>query len=325
MAFVDTETTGLSGGIGVCAFLVGIGYRSSDGFVVEQFLMNDFPSEPHLLREVCETLDGFDIIVSYNGRAFDIPILDGRLLLHGIKTNLGDKPHLDLLHPARRLWRHRLRDCSLKSLEAHVLNSVRQNDVEGWMIPQTFFEYLRTGDRKLLEPIIQHNRLDIVSLACLAHLILEAVDSPHEAPLAHGLDWFGLGTLFEQHRRMREAVHCFMRATTMGLPEETRLRCQKALSLTCKRQGDWEDAVRLWEEGTGSSDNTNHTIFSLEELAKFYEHRRRDLSSAREICLRAMAMLEMRATISDTDVTRRFKDFEYRLRRIERKIQKKNA
>lgn len=193
------------------------------------------------------------------------------------------------------------------------------------MIPQTFFEYLRTGDRTLLEPIIHHNRLDIVSLACLANLILKAVDSPHQAPFADGLDWFGLGTLFRQHCRMREAIHCFMRAAAMRLPEETRLRCHKELSLTCKRNGDWQSAVQLWEEGMGASDDVHHIMFSLEELAKFYEHRRRDLSSAREVCLRALAMLEMKATLSDMDVTRPVEDFEYRLKRIERKIRKKNA
>jgi len=325
MAFVDTETTGLSGGIGVCAFLVGVGYRSSDGFVVEQFLMNDFPAEPHLLRGVCETIDRFDVVVSYNGRAFDVPILDGRLLLNGIKRKLSDKPHLDLLHPARRLWKHRLSDCSLKSLEAHVLDYLREDDIDGWMIPPTYFEYLRTGDTALLDPVVRHNRLDIVSLACVAHLIFSTIDAPREAPFIHGLDWYGLGTFLERHRRTKEAVFCFEKAMTTGLPEETISRCQKTLSLMCKRKGDWEEAVRLWEEGACVSGDASHSLFALEELAKFYEHRRRDLSLAREICHRAIAMLEMRATISDADVTRFFEDFEYRLRRIERKLQKGNA
>ncbi len=319
IAFVDTETTGLSGGIGVCAFLVGVGYLSPAGFVVEQFLMNDFPAEPDMLHRVCDTLEGFDVIGSYNGRSFDVPILDGRLLLNGIRKRLSDKPHLDLLHPARRLWKHRLSDCSLKSLEAHMVGHIREDDIEGWMIPEAYFKYLRTGARETMEQILHHNRQDILSLACLAHLTFRAIDSPKEAPLEHGLDWYGLGTLLEQHRRMNEAVHCFERAIEMGLPEETRRRCLMTLSLTHKRRGDWNDAVRLWKE-TLSTNGEANTYFGLEELAKFYEHKRCDLISARDVCQRAIARIEIRAALSETNAVRRLENFEHRLKRIEKKI-----
>ncbi len=322
IAFVDTETTGLSGGAGVCAFLVGVGYRTSAGFVVEQFLMNDFPAEPHMLRKVCETLEGFDFIASYNGRAFDIPILDGRLLLNGIRTRLADRPHLDLLHPARRLWKHRLGDCSLKSVEERTLGHTRVDDIDGWMIPEAYFRYLREGDRDSLEQVVRHNTLDVLSLACVAHMVFSAVDCPHDAPLRHGPDWYGLGTLFEQRGRTEEAAHCFERAMAVGLSEDLKHRCSRLLSLTHKRRGDWEDAVRLWQEGTKTGESAHHTLFALEELAKFYEHRRRDLRSAREVCRRAISMLEIRAALSETNMTRHLEDFEYRLRRIERKIRR---
>lgn len=319
IAFVDTETTGLSGGIGVCAFLVGVGYLSTAGFVVEQFLMNDFPAEPDMLHRVCETLERFNVIGSYNGRSFDVPILDGRLLLNGIRTRLSDKPHLDLLHPVRRLWKHRLCDCSLKSLEAHAVGHIREDDIEGWMIPEAYFRYLRGGDRKTMERILLHNREDILSLACLAHLTFRAIDSPKEASLEHGLDWYGLGTLFEQHRRTKEAVHCFERALEMGLPEETRRRCLTTLSLAHKRRGDWNDAVRLWKETSSAKEDAN-TYLGLEELAKFYEHTQRDLVSARGICQRAIAMIEMHAALSETNAVRHLDNFEHRLRRIEKKM-----
>ena len=323
IAFIDTETTGL-GGSGVCAFLVGIGYLSHDGFVIEQFLMNDFPAEPDMLLKVCKKLEKFDVLSSYNGRTFDIPILDTRLLLNGIRKKLSERPHLDLLHSARRLWKHRLESCSLKSVEEHVLGHARKDDIDGWLIPQTFFEYLREGDRNLLEPILSHNLLDILSLACVAHVILCAVETPDESSLHHAADWYGLGTLFEQHRRTDGAVDCFERAIKLGLPGDTLDRCSRSLSLARKRGGQWDEAVRLWEEAAGS-DDTEHIIFALEELAKFYEHRRHDLHSARETCRRAITMLEIKAATLNVGFEQSFENFDYRLRRIETKIRREGS
>jgi tetratricopeptide (TPR) repeat protein len=324
IAFVDTETTGLSGGSGVCAFLVAIGYLTSDGFVVDQYLMQDFPVEPEMLRKVIEKLEDFDVIASYNGRAFDIPLLDTRLLLNSIRTQLAGRPQLDLLHPSRRIWKHRLRDCSLKSIEANVLDFFRIDDIDGWLIPETYFEYLRTGDRELLEPVISHNQLDVLSLAFIAQLLLAAVEAPEEAEFAYGLDWFGLGTLFEKHRRMEQAARCYERAMELDLPEEARPKCIRQLSLTHKRQGDWDSAVSIWSEETDINDEA-HNLFALEELAKYYEHRARDLHGARDACRRAITMLEFRSATSISDLSHQFERFEYRLRRIERKIRQRNV
>ncbi len=322
IAFIDTETTGLSGGAGVCAFLVGIGYLSSDGFVVEQFLMNDFPAEPDMLHRVNEKLAGFDVIASYNGRSFDIPLLDTRFLMNSIRITLGDRPQLDLLHPARRIWKHRLDSCSLKSIEAHVLDFLRVDDIDGWLIPETYFEYLRTGARDLLEPVLHHNRLDVLSLAFVAQLILAAVETPEQAQFAHAPDWYGLGTHFEKHRKMEDAAACFERAMELGLPEEALPQCARRLSLTHKRKGDWDSAVALWREESGDD---AHNMFALEELAKYYEHRARDLDGARDACRRAITMIEIKAATTSLDLTPHLERFDYRLRRIEKKIRKRNA
>lgn len=322
IAFVDTETTGLSGGAGVCAFLVGVGYLSSDGFVVEQFLMNDFPAEPDMLRRVHKRLAEFDVIASYNGRSFDIPLLDTRFLMNSIRITLGDRPQLDLLHPARRIWKHRLDSCSLKSIEANVLDFFRVDDIDGWLIPETYFEFLRTGNKDLLEPVLHHNRLDVLSLAFVAQLILDAVETPEQAQFAHGQDWYGLGTHFEKHRKMEDAAACFERAMQLGLPEEALPNCMRRLSLTHKRKGDWDSAVTLWRE---EADDDAHNMFALEELAKYYEHRARDLDGARDACRRAITMIEIKAATTSLDPTPHFDRFEYRLRRIEKKIRKRNA
>jgi hypothetical protein len=322
IAFVDTETTGLSGGAGVSAFLVGVGYLSTEGFVVEQFLMNDFPAEPDMLRRVNEKLAEFDVIASYNGRSFDVPLLETRFLMNSIRTRLSDRPQLDLLHPARRIWKHRLDSCSLKSIEANVLDFLRVDDIDGWLIPETYFEYLRTGARDLLEPILHHNRLDVLSLAFVAQLILSAVENPEEAQFAHGPDWYGLGTHFEKHRLMGEATSCFERAMELGLPQAELPQCARRLSLTHKRKGDWDSAVKLWRE---EADDEAHNLFALEELAKYYEHRARDLDGARDACRRAITMIEIKAATTSLDLSHHFERFEYRLRRIEKKIRKNNA
>jgi tetratricopeptide (TPR) repeat protein len=202
-----------------------------------------------------------------------------------------------------------------------VLDYTRVDDIEGWMIPETFFEYLRSRDRTLLDPILEHNRLDILSLACLAHIMFKALDAPHKARIDHGLDWFGLGTLFEKHRRAEEAVQCFDRALSSGVPQDIKTRCMISISLAHKRKGDWKSAVSIWEKSTKSKDN-KHSLFAIEELAKFYEHHRCDYPFARELCRRAIAILEIWEATSDSDLTAPLKNFEYRLRRIEKKIQR---
>jgi hypothetical protein len=324
IAFIDTETTGLSGGIGVCAFLVGIGYMSSEGFAVEQFFMHDYPAERKMLAMVIERLAQFDLIASYNGRSFDLPILEGRLVLNGIRNTVIGKAHVDVLHPARRLWRHRLNDRSLKSIERHTLGFQREDDIDGAMVPQAYFSYLRTGERRLLEQILHHNRLDLLSLACVTNLVLKSIDFPQQAPLEHGEDWYGLGTFFDHHRRVQEAVYCFGLAMQAGLPESLGRKCRRMLALAHKKAGNWDDAVRLWTESSRLS-MAGSTIFELEELAKYYEHRVCDYNAARDICRRAVTSLEIQQATTDGDVSGDLSRFEQRLSRVERKVQREKV
>jgi hypothetical protein len=231
---------------------------------------------------------------------------------------------MDMLHPARRLWKHRLHTCSLKSLEHHVLGCDREDDIEGWMIPQAYFSYLRTGERQLLEQILHHNRLDLLSLAAITNLALKAIDFPEKAAFEHGEDWYGLGTIFEQNRCMDKAALCYEQAIQAGLPHSLHQHCRRTLSLTHKRAGNWNEAVKLWAE-TPASQAGAPNWFELEELAKYHEHRRRDLISARDICRRAVTALEIKAATSDDDVSQHLAEFEHRLNRLERKIRKEKV
>jgi hypothetical protein len=318
IAFVDTETTGLSGGAGVHAFLVGIGYLANGGFTVEQFFMSDFPAEPEMLEKVMLVLNRFDVIASYNGRSFDMPLLDTRLAMNGIRERLSERPQLDLLHPARRIWKHRLESCSLQSIETNVLGFSREGDIEGWLIPQAYFDFLHTGNRSHIDPVIHHNRLDILSLALVAQIVLSGTEVPGTAQLTHAPDWFGLGTLLEKHRRVDEAAFCYEKALALGLSGELAAHCARLLSLGRKRSGDWDGAVKLWSEGSETTSGGD-ALFALEELAKYYEHRAHDFKGARDACHRAIALLEIREATAAIDISHHFQRFEYRLRRIEKK------
>ncbi|MGB9594391.1 MAG: ribonuclease H-like domain-containing protein, partial [Anaerolineae bacterium] len=170
-AFLDIETIGLAGGTGTVAFMVGLGFYEADAFRVEQYFMRDFPEEPAMLADLARRLDGMDWLVSFNGRGFDLPILTTRFIMNRVPPRLADAPHLDLLHPARRLWKARLPSCRLSALEKDILGFYRdQADVPGYLVPQIYFDYLRTGDAREIARVFYHNLYDIVSLAALAGL-----------------------------------------------------------------------------------------------------------------------------------------------------------
>ena len=143
-AFLDTETTGLAGGSGTCAFLVGIGRITPEGFRVRQFFMRDYCEEASLLDAVSRHLAPFRVLITYNGRSFDQPLLETRYRLNRSRPPFGKLEHLDLLHGARRLWKLRYESCRLVDLETQVLGFERDGDVPGALIPYLYFEYLRT-------------------------------------------------------------------------------------------------------------------------------------------------------------------------------------
>lgn len=145
IAFLDTETTGLSGGTGTYAFLVGIGTWNSSGFLVEQFFMRDFDEEAAMICSLEERFSRLEVIVTFNGKCFDLPLLESRFIMHRRHWGRAQAVHLDLLHPCRRLWKLRLKDCSLSNLEARVLGWERDEDVPGHLIPQVYFKYARSG------------------------------------------------------------------------------------------------------------------------------------------------------------------------------------
>lgn len=173
VAFLDIETTGLHGRP---VFLVGAMTCEAGELVVRQYFARDYSEERALLWQVHEALSAASVLVSFNGKAFDVPYLRDRMAYHRLP---GDATHgqVDLLHPCRRRWRRRLPDCRLQTLERHLCRRVRTGDIPGYLIPQRYHEFVHSGDPKLVAPIFHHNRLDLVAMA---ELLVALLDHPEE-------------------------------------------------------------------------------------------------------------------------------------------------
>jgi hypothetical protein len=296
-AFLDTETTGLAGGTGTCAFLVGVGAIEPAGFRLRQFFMRDYGEEPSMLARLAEHLAQFDVLVTYNGKAFDQPLLETRFRMcrgRGAPVSFskyspfGRMEHLDLLFGARRLWKLRLESCRLVELENQILGVEREGDLPGEMIPYCYFEYLRTQQAFKLVPILHHNAIDILSLACLTAIVPFAFRSPGTAMLRHGADWIGLARWLQQAGRREEALGLFRRAVDAGLPDHLLFRALWDVAALEKRLGHADAALAAMTELAAA--RNPFRAQALTELAKHYEHRERNHAMALEMTRAALAI-----------------------------------
>jgi uncharacterized protein len=276
VAFIDTETSGLAGGTGTYAFLVGIGFRIVNGFKLVQVFMRDPDQEPALLAAITHILDPFDTIVTFNGRSFDVPLLKTRHVLNGFTSPFTDLHHVDLLPLARRIWRNRLPSRALSSLENEILGLQRTvEEVPGWMIPGIYFDYLRTGDARPLEGVFYHNAMDIVSLAALFNYMANMLEAPLGNPVLPGLDLVALARLYEELQDFETAILLYERGLDQGLPKEIFIQTLERFAQLYRRQEKWENAINLWKRAAGHKYLEAHI-----ELAKYYEHQQRDYDQA---------------------------------------------
>jgi len=275
-AFLDTETSGLSGGTGTYAFLVGAARFVNDKFVLQQFFMRDPAEEPALLEGLANFLAPCRALVTFNGKAFDAPLLATRYSLHRIPIPHKDYSHLDLLPLARRLWRDRLESRALKYLEEHVLNMRRTSEeVPGYEIPWLYFDYLRTGDARPLGGVFYHNAMDVLAMAALLSHINNMLETPYDGHVQHGLDFIALGKLFEDIGHWDDAARLFERGLQLDITESDFGVAVKRLSILQKKRGDLTEAVRLWEQAAGQGH-----LYAFIELAKHHEHKIRDIKTA---------------------------------------------
>ena len=308
--YLDTETTGL-GGSGTVAFLVGMGYLTDEGFEVHQFLMRDYPEEPYLLRHVAAGLERFEVLCTFNGASFDLPLLESRFLMNRMPRDCLDKPHIDLLHLARRLWKLRLRTCSLGRLEEMILGKPRLEDLPGSEVPQRYFAYLRTKQESLLKEILDHNAQDIASLCVLLSHMADLYVHPEKIRFSE--DAYSMGRALEKEKHPEQARRCYTLAQRGRMGNSA----SAALAHSWRRSGNREEAARIWREMiVGHRGGVRPYI----ELAKYEEHVRNDLSAALELTERAMALASEAGLNENGAVQELKKELQYRWQRLKRKL-----
>lgn len=311
--FLDTETTGLAGGAGTAAFLVGIGFVYGDRFRLRQYFMRDYHEEPALLHELGRDLEGFAHLVTFNGKMFDVPLLEARYRLNRARFPLSGTPHLDLLHPARRLWKMRLESCRLQSLEAALLGLRRHGDVAGEEIPRIYFDYVRSREAGALPRILEHNRLDVVSLAALAVVACQWVE---EGRAEDPRDVYSLARVFERARLYERSEAEYRRALACDVGP-VRVPSLLRLAARAKQAGDHAAALGLWERAAEAGDP-----LALRELAMHHEHRTQDLAAALAAAERGLALV---LSLDDPPARRAAADFHRRRARLLRKMDMKPA
>ncbi len=325
--FFDTETTGLERASGTYIFLAGVGKFEGDTFRVRQFFMRDYHEEEALLQALLAEFAGASAVVTFNGRGFDWPLLLVRATMNRLRVP--DLPHLDLLFPARRLWKTAVESCRLVQLEAEILGEQRHGDTPGYMIPQLYFHYLQTGDAAPLGDVLLHNRLDILSLAALGgYLGLAAAQPRAAAPMGKplpGSELFALGRLLLEGGELAEGIACLEEALARGLSDPLRPACQKLLAGTYRRAAQHARAVDIW---WALARESGHNPLPLVELAKHYEHREKDPAQARRLALQALELVQRRRTLLglrgsvSPALERDLADITHRLQRLDAKLKK---
>ena len=305
--FLDTETTGLAGGTGTFPFLIGLGWFEAGSFITCQLFARDFSEEGAMLRYLGELASGKQFLVTFNGRAYDLNLLTTRFILNRSPDTLTTMPHIDLLHPSRRIFAHRLENARLSTIETHVLGVRREGDVPGFEIPQRYFDWLQQRDGGLLEDVFKHNRLDIVSLASLLKHIADLSEDSQEMGHGHHGDLLKLAGLIYE-RGDSEKAGRMLESLIMSHHPDVVMGARRSLSLIYKKAHRWEDAAKLWQDLVAADP---HDVFAVEELAKFYEHHTREYGKALEIVRR---LLEEAMHLCDAERI----SLEHRLQRLSR-------
>lgn len=270
VAYLDTETTGLAGGSGTYAFLIGVGALTGDGFELKHFFMRDYAEESSQLAALSTHLKQFDVLITYNGRSFDQPLLETRYRMSRMVPPFARMFHFDLLYGARRLYKLAFDSCRLVELENQILGVERIDDVPGSMIPYLYFEFLRTKSAHRMGGIFEHNSFDILTLACLTGIIPRAFHAPLDVPLHRGAEMVGLARWLRAAGRAEEAVVLLRRALAKGLPDALAWRTLWDCGLLEKKTGNEAGALALFTELTTAKNP--HQAEAFEELAKYYEH-----------------------------------------------------
>jgi len=316
--FIDLETTGLAGGTGTLPFLVGMGYFRNDKFNIAQYFLGEPADEGRMIDELAAFFKEMDFqaVVTYNGKAFDLPLIETRFILNRKPFSLTDLPHLDLLFSARSLWKHKHDSCRLCHLAQEIVEAERAEDIPSAEIPYIYSTYLRSGDFSLIEPILYHNQEDLLSLLGLTIAAAKLfVEDREEAEEFDALDMIGVGKVFESAGDVEKSIERFERALKGELPDEISLTVKSKLSIHYKRNADYEKAVILWQDISSRHENP---LEALRELAMYFEHKQKNYEEAKRTAEEGLALaMNGSAFLRGKDFR---KDFKHRLDRLNDKI-----
>ncbi len=296
--FLDLETTGLAGGTGTVPFLVGLAYYRDERFKVTQFFLNEMAEEGRLIAELDRFVRemGFKSLVTYNGKAFDLPLVETRFALHRAPCPLRGLPHLDFLFSARSLWKHKYDSCRLFNLAREIVQAERSEDIPGEEIPQRSFQYIRNGDFSLIDPIIYHNQEDLLSLLGVVVAGSVLVERNREAAArgeADAMDLFGVARLFERAGDAATSAALLEKALSggRGLTAEVTHVARKKLSHHFKKAKDWDKALPFWQEMAAGED-----VDCFRELSMYFEHTAKDYTEAVRVATEGLALSKGKMT-----------------------------
>ncbi len=277
--FLDTETTGLAGGTGTLIFLIGFGYLQDNSIRIKQFFIDEYKNERAFLVEINKLMQNFQAIGSFNGKSYDLPLLRTRFVLNRLDFAFEKTFHLDLLHPARRLWKKRLVKCDLQNIERKILGFRRSDDIPGAGIPARYFAFLQNRDFAPIKPIFQHNAMDILTLFSVAIFLSHAFQGGSDVNV-DDYDIFGLLKSYEDMGLYRDCIR-ISREQADNVTREQSFEILLKTARNHKKLGDLIEAEKLWIQIIENSPK-----FSAEpyiELAKLYEHKRKKIADALQI------------------------------------------
>ncbi len=322
--FFDTETTGLSAGVGNFPFLVGTAYFNPHEVVLEQYFLRDPSEEAAMLYEMEHLIESHPHLISYNGKSFDWPLLKNRWILYRFHPTIEPKSHIDLLYPARSLWRGLLSSCRLGEVEAERLGVKRMEDIPGLYVPIYYMQFLAEGNLHLLKGVFRHNEWDLLTLISFSIHLAKLLRDEENFFHWEEEELFRLGNWFEGLKLHRLADRAF--DTLLQRPENRKRSYLHEIALVYKKRGDLETAVSIWEElirlqGKASFVHQGPYV----ELAKFYEHRRKDYDTALAFAEEAFSLLLSRRSFLKAgkqdegeleEMKRRMKRLKEKLRRM---------
>jgi uncharacterized protein len=268
IVFLDIETTNLSIGSGSFAFLVGLCYFTKHNIQTNLFFIEDPIDEPALLDCLDDELSKFDVISSYNGKSFDIPLLRNRFIMQKITSDCLQKTHIDLLHVSRKIWKARINNCRLADIEREILKYSRSDvEIPGWLVPQIYFDFLKQKNPQLLNGVFYHNKIDVLSLAALFQNITLSLNGDDSIDTLEGLDLTSIGQIYQKLGQKKLSQTYYDLGLKKGVDNKNTASVHKNLGLLKKKHLDWDGAIYHWKIAT-----TYNDLESCIELAKYYEH-----------------------------------------------------